>query len=175
MVAPGSSVCAKASLRCAACKLVGRVAAADDKGELVLARDGAEDDGGALVAQIVAADQNFRQRGRNAEGISQRFGALRTNSVEAQINLCAADKRGHTCDKGGMAHERVLRECQSLEGLGQWAGLQRTDVSEGLTAMAGANAAAPSGPRLFILRLSCAHERDKRGHRCDEHEEGWEP
>ena len=43
-------------------------------------------------------------------------------------------------------------------------------VSEGLTAMAGANAAAPLGPMSLLLRLSCAHERDKGGHMCDGHE-----
>jgi hypothetical protein len=41
------------------------------------------------------------------------------------------------------------------------------DVMEAQTAMAGANAAAPSGPSLLYLRLSCAHEKDKDRHRRD--------
>ena len=47
-----------------------------------------------------------------------------------------------------MADERVLRECQAHKGLGPWAGLQLTDVSEAITAMAEAKAAAPLGPNL---------------------------
>ena len=47
-----------------------------------------------------------------------------------------------------------------------WAGLL-TEVIDALTAMAGANAAAPSGPRVLLNRLSCAQERDRGGHRSD--------
>ena len=59
-------------------------------------------------------------------------------------------------------------ECMGHELMGWslgWAGLQRTSVSEVLAASAGASAFAPSGPSLLWLRMSCAQERDKGGHR----------
>ena len=40
-----------------------------------------------------------------------------------------------------------------------WAGMQRTEVSDAQTAMAGANAAAPSGPNLLLFKSSCIQER----------------
>ena len=40
--------------------------------------------------------------------------------------------------------------------------------------MAGANAAAPSGPSSLYPRSSCAQERDSGEHGCDEQGE-WEP
>ena len=47
-------------------------------------------------------------------------------------------------------------------------------VREAQTAIAGANAAAPSGPISFHFRLSCAQETDSGRHRRDG-QGGWEP
>ena len=47
-------------------------------------------------------------------------------------------------------------------------------VSDAQTAMAGANAAAPSGPSSFPSRLSCAQETDSGRHRRDG-QGGWGP
>ena len=64
-------------------------------------------------------------------------------------------------------YEKRIDENVSYENLGKLGFKVATYeilVSNALTAMAGANAAAPSGPRLLLNRLSCAQERDRGGH-----------
>ena len=85
---------------------------------------------------------------------SQRRRTLWTELVPFQIELRTGERQGRAQESWAGTMETMGRGACRRVGMGWswgWAELQRTDVSEPITAMAEANAAAPLGPNLNSL------------------------